>query len=456
MIQIIIALLMLVAFAWLVYFAFKGGNLMMGMLIMAIAWSTLALVGFYVIKDPTFVKANSTLIKTSLADQLKAVYQTGPEGWGPTLVNFIFGAWFGRVMLKTGIASKIIKQTVELGGDKPIVTSVLLSLVTTLVFTSMFGAGAVVAIGVIVFPILLSLGIPKKTALVEFMLSVGAGLYINPVIFSQYKMFFLDAQGKETVSYDAQYLKWGFVALAIQLLIAIIFTVLFARKKKQVHAWASEAPAAGKTSGDGENHRVPGIALVTPIVPVVLAIGFNVPVILGFLIAGFFALAVCGYMHTFKGTAEVFNKTFYDGVIDTAPLMGFMMIIPMFNASSALAVPYFNSLLGGVIPKSTLIIALAIAILAPLGLFRGPLTLAGAGAATLGILKSLSFSPHFLFPLMYAPTVTMNISSDITQSWIIWGINYTKVEPNSYLKSSAPTGWIITAILCVVTYIMYG
>lgn len=455
MIQLIIGVLLLVAFVGLAIYAFRGGNLMIGMLVMAIIWSALSIVGFYIIKDPTFVEANAKLIGTSFPDQLKAVFQSGPESWGPTLVNFIFGAWFGRVMLKTGIASKIIKLTVELGGDKPVVTSVLLSLVTTLVFTSMFGAGAVVAIGVIVFPILLSLGIPKKTALVEFMLSVGAGLYINPVIFSQYKMFFLDEAGNETVSYDSTYLKWGFIALGVQLLVAIIFTVIFSRKKKQVHAWSSPVPQNGGSKAV-EPNRVPGIALITPFVPVVLAIGFKVPVILGFLIAGFFAMAVCGYMRTWKGTAETFNKTFYDGVIDTAPLMGFMLIIPMFNAASNLAVPYFQSLLGGFIPNSTLILAIAFAILAPLGLFRGPFTLAGAGAATLGILKSLNFSPHFLFGLMYGPTVTMNISCDITQSWIIWGINYTKTEPNNYLKSSAPTGWIITAILCAATFFIYG
>ncbi|MFD0704629.1 hypothetical protein ACFQY8_02540 [Alloscardovia venturai] len=452
MIQLIIGVLLLIAFAGLVYYAFKGGNLMMGMLVMAIIWATLSIVGFMIIKDPAFLAANKAQVETSLPDHLKAVFQSGPEGWGPTLVNFIFGAWFGRVMLKTGIASKIIKLTVELGGDKPVITSILLSIVTVLVFTSMFGAGAVVAIGVIVFPILLSLGIPKKTALVSFMLSVGAGLYINPVIFSQYKMFFLDSQGRETVSYDGTYLKWGFAAMAIQLVVAIIFTIIFSRKKRQVHAWASPIPQ----NTTAEANRVPGIALITPVVPVVLAIGLKVPVILGFLIAGFFALAVCGYMRTWKGTAEVFNKTFYDGVIDTAPLMGFMLIIPMFNAASNLAVPYFQALLGGVIPNSTLIIAIAFAVLAPLGLFRGPFTLAGAGAATLGILKSLSFTNNFLFALMYAPTVTMNISSCITQSWIVWGINYTKVETNDYLKSSAVTGWIITAILSMLTFFIYG
>ena len=56
----------------------------------------------------------------------------------------------------------------------------------------------------------------------------------------------------------------------------------------------------------------------------------------------------------------------------------------------------FNALLGNVIPHNTLVISIAFALLAPLGLFRGPLTLFGCGAATLGnpernrILNSIS------------------------------------------------------------------
>ena len=129
MVQIIIGVLLLIAFFGLIVYAFRGGNLMLGMLIMAIIWASLSILGFMVIKDPSFVSTNKDLVNTSLPDHLKAVFQSGPESWGPTLVNFIFGAWFGRVMLKTGIASKIIKLTVELGGDKPVITSIMLSIV---------------------------------------------------------------------------------------------------------------------------------------------------------------------------------------------------------------------------------------------------------------------------------------------------------------------------------------
>ena len=75
-----------------------------------------------------------------------------------------------------------------------------------------------------------------------------------------------------------------------------------------------------------------------------------------------------------------------------SPLVGFLLMIPMFNKAAELCVPYFNALLGNVIPNNTLIISIAFAVLAPLGLFRGPFTLFGCGAATLGILKGIGFS----------------------------------------------------------------
>lgn len=80
-------------------------------------------------------------------------------------MNIIFrAAGFGRILVETGIAGTIIRKAVELGGDKPGLTTSLLCIVTTAIFTTAYGVGAVIAIGVIVFPILLSLGTSKPLA----------------------------------------------------------------------------------------------------------------------------------------------------------------------------------------------------------------------------------------------------------------------------------------------------
>ena len=50
----------------------------------------------------------------------------------------------------------------------------------------------------------------------------------------------------------------------------------------------------------------------------------------------------------------------------------------------------------------------------------------------------------------------MNVSCCITQSWIVWGVSYTKVSTREYLMISATAGWIITAILEIMIYVMFG
>ena len=426
---VIIGILLLISYFGLIYFAAKGGNLMLGFLIMAILWVALGAAGG----------------KISWAVAQTQVFQGGPESWGATAVVVIFGSWFGKVLVETGIASTIIRKTVELGGDKPLVTTVLLSVVTGLIFTSTFGAGAVVAIGVIVLPILLSLGVPKPLAVSSYLMSVGSGMYVNLVLFKQMQGIF---QG---FKYDSNYLKFGFTAMGVQLLVVIVMLAIRLRKSAVNHAWAAQS-ASSKSS-----QNVPAIALITPIIPVVLAIVFKWQPIPAFIVAVFYALFVCGRLKSFKDTEKIVTKTFYDGVVDVASLLGFLFILPMFNKVAGLNAPFFQSILGGVMPTSTLFLCILFAVIAPLGLFRGPLTVFGAGSATLGILTAIGgFTPALLFPLIYIPTITMNISSCPTQSWNLWALNYSKVNVKEFLKSGVFWAWIICIINTVIAFMMFG
>ncbi|MGG7058857.1 citrate transporter [Clostridium nigeriense] len=427
--DMIIGILLLLTFIAFIIYAVKGGNMMIGFLVMAIIWTALGIIGGEI----------------TWADAQTQIFQGGPESWGATAVVVIFGSWFGQVLVKTGIASKIIKLAVELGGDKPLITTILISIVTSLIFTSTFGAGAVVAIGVIVLPILLSLGVPKALAVSSYLMSVGSGMYVNIVLFKQMQGIF------EGFQYDSNYLKFGFTAMAIQLLVVIIMLAVRLRKTKVSHAWAATA------TNTPTEENVPGIALITPVLPVILAIVFKWQPIPAFIVASFYALFVCGKIKSYKDCEKVISKTFYDGVVDVASLLGFLFILPMFNKVAGFDSVFFQSILGGIMPSSTLLLCVLFAVIAPLGLFRGPLTVFGAGAATLGILNGMGiFSAELLFPLIYIPTITMNISCCPTQSWNLWAINYSKTNTKDFLRSGVIWGWIICAINSVVVYFMYG
>jgi hypothetical protein len=454
-VEYIIGIILLISFFGLAYYCIKGHNLMIGFLLITLLWTILPLGGTLFVSE-SFLASNPILQfgkDNTLIAALNKIYQSAPEGWGTTLVNVCWGAWFGRVLMDTGIASTLIRKTVELGGDKPFVTVALLNVVTALIFTAMTGAGPVIAIGVIVLPILMSLGIPKSVALFTFMGSVAAGIYINPVNFTQYRAFFLkpDEMPDFTLGWYAAH--WGYAALIIMLVITTVLAAFYLKRAKTVHAWAAQTRGAAS-----EQKNAPFYTLILPVVPVVLKIWLDFSVIGGFVIAGFLALFLCGRMKgSFKENCQLVNKLYYDGVVDTAPLVGFLLTLPMFNSVAALASPYFKVILGNVMPRSEIVVCIVFALLLCMGLFRGPMTLVGCGAATLGVLSNVaSFSVPFLYAVFAIPTITVNIGSCITQSWVAWGLAYSKVESRDFLKLSIPNAYFAGVLQYVATFIMLG
>ena len=449
--EFVIGIILVLTFFGLAYYCVKGHNLMIGFLIISIVWTALSLLGTLV-ASPTFIAENPILqfggdSGTTLVSILNKIYQSAPEGWGTTLVNVCWGAWFGRVLMETGIASTLIRKTVELGGDRPIITIVLLNVVTAFIFTAMMGAGPVIAIGVIVLPIMMSLGVPKAIAMFSFMESVAAGIYLNPVNFTQYRAFFIEVDEMPNFTLGWYAGKWGYAALIISVVVTTILAGFFLKKSKTSHAWAAQ------TRGASEQKDAPLYTLILPIVPVVLKIWLDFSVIGGFVIAGFAALFLCGKMKgSFKENCQLVNKLYYDGVVDTAPLVGFLLTLPMFNTCASYASPYFKEVLGGIMPTNEYVVCALFAALSILGFFRGPLTLYGCGAATLGVLSSVGhFSVPFLFCVFTIPATTVNVGSCITQSWIAWGLAYTKVESRDYLKLSIPFAYICSILLYILT-----
>ena len=423
--EYIIGIILLLSFFGLAYYCIKGHNLMIGFLIITVIWTVLPLFGT-LFASPAFIESNPVLqfgagTDTKLVSILNKIFQSAPEGWGTTLVNVCWGAWFGRVLMDTGIASTLIRKTVELGGDKPMVT--------------------------------MSLGVPKAIAMFSFMGSVAAGIYLNPVNFAQYRAFYItpDEMPDFTLGWYAAH--WGYAALIIMLVATTVLAAIYLKRSKTVHSWAAQSR---NSSPDQKN--APMYTLILPIVPVVLKIWLDFSVIGGFIIAGFLALFLCGRMKgTFKENCQLVNKLYYDGVVDTAPLVGFLLTLPMFNQVATYASPYFKAILGNVMPKSELAVCVIFAVLLFMGLFRGPMTLVGCGAATLGVLSNVaSFSVPFLYAVFAIPTITVNIGSCITQSWVAWGLAYTKVESRDFLKLSIPNAYLTGVIQYVAAFILLG
>ena len=442
-VNVIIGIIMILSFLGMVWYCVKGLNLMVGFAVMATFWTALALVG-------NSISPNSAMEGKSFIDVLTYVYADGPAGYAKSiLVNVFFGAFFGRVLVDTGIASTLIRKVVELGGDKPRITMGLLCVVTAIIFMSMTGIGPVISIAVIVLPIMLSLGIPAPIAMFSFMGSIMAGIFGNIVNFKQYQTIYAGFNpAAESYTYN-DYFQMGIICMAVALVVVLIVANLFLNKKT-AHAWAAKSFTV--------SDNAPAISWISVILPVLGVVIFQIPIILGFCLAGIYALITTGKMKgTYSDICRLFAKLFTDGSIDVAPMIGFLLTLSMFNNAAAYAAPYFTSILGGFVPRSALVLALAFAVLTPLGFFRGPLNLVGCGTAILAVvIATLPNAPGaFLYPLFAITTIAPQ-HLDITQSWVAWGFGYTKVSTKDYMKMSIPTGWIVGFICCILAFVLYG
>lgn len=442
-VNVIIGIIMILSFLGMVWYCVKGLNLMVGFAVMATFWTALALVG-------NSISPNSAMEGKSFIDVLTYVYADGPAGYAKSiLVNVFFGAFFGRVLVETGIASTLIRKVVELGGDKPRITMGLLCIVTAIIFMSMTGIGPVISIAVIVLPIMLSLGVPAPVAMFSFMGSIMAGIFGNIVNFKQYQTIYAGFNpAAENYTYN-DYFQMGVICMVVALVVVLIVANIF-MSKKAAHAWAAKSFTVSENA--------PAISWISVILPVLGVVIFQIPIILGFCLAGIYALITTGKLKgTYSDICRLFAKLFTDGSIDVAPMIGFLLTLSMFNNAAAYAAPYFTAILGGFVPRSALVLALIFAILTPLGFFRGPLNLVGCGTAILAVvIAALPDAPvAFLYPLFAITTIAPQ-HLDITQSWVAWGFGYTKVSTKDYMKMSIPTGWIVGFICCILAYVLYG
>ena len=424
MTNIIISILLLLTFVGFIYYIVKGGNLVIGFFVMALLWSVIGLVPF---------------------DQVVQKVIAEPAlNYGPTIIYIVFGSWFGRVLVDSGIAGSISAQTERVGRKAPIFATILVVLVTALIFSSAYGVGSVIAIGVILIPILLSIGVPKKVAIPAFTMAIGAPMYINVVLFNQIKAFF------PSVSFSGKYLIFGLAAMGVQLLGVIIFILL---NSKSIKNGEIETIDDSKQATFQKTHP---ITFIIPVLPVALNMFFHWDAIPALLLATIIALLLTGQMKSYKGLVAFINKTVSQAINDISCLIIFLMALVMFAGAATMNVPHFKSMIEVILPSSPLVLAIAIGILAPLALFRGPLHVWGAGAATAAVLAATgTFQPIFLLPLLYTASI-MAVSIDLTQSWNTWALTYSKLETKEYLKMGIPVMWVVSFVNELLVYGFFG
>lgn len=418
---------LLAAFLIVVVLIVRGQSPIIMLLLLAIVWAAMAGIGLHDI-------------------QAKVISEGGAKYAG-SVIQIVFGAWFAQILIQTGIAESVIRSAAELAGDRPVITAMVINLVTALLFTGMFGVGAAIAVGVVAIPIMLNQGIPARVAAPAFTMGVGAGLFVNPTLFAQFKPFF------PGIVYEMPWQQVWMLGLAVYVLCAWLM-IYFNLRVFGVRKLASVDTAV---TGQAPRKRTPYYTYIIPLVPVIMVLVFKWEIIAALLVSIVFALVLTARDRTFQGHLNLFNKTFYDAFPDIATIAALWIICGMIIVAGMMpqVKDALQPIFAPILPHSKLQAAVFFGVLGGvLSIYRGPLVVVGTGAAVLAIILGNHDIPvPYLYSLWLGATV-MQGSMDPTNSWTLWTIGYTRVPQLAFLKTALPWGCLMVAINSAICYFM--
>jgi Gnt-I system high-affinity gluconate transporter len=421
---------LLVAFLAVVVLIIRGQSPIIMLLLLAVAWAVIAGIG--------------------VDDIQKKIIQGGGVQFASAVIIIVFGAWFAQVLIQTGIAESVIRSAVELAGDRPLVTAMIVTLVTALLFSSMYGVGAAIAIGVIALPIMLGQGIPPHVAAPAFTMGIGAGTFVNLVQFGTFQKLF------PGIKYEAPHLTYWAVAMCVYILAAWLLTAFYLRSGGVRKMASVDIADAGETP---VRKRTPYYTYIVPIFPVLMIMILKWEIIPTFILSIVLALVLTAGARTFQGHINLFNKTFFDAFPDIATIAALWTICGMIIVAGQTpeVANALKPIFGPVLPHTPLQAAIFFGVLGGLGsIYRGPLVVIGTGAALLAIVLSNKDIPiPYLYSIWLAPTIVQG-SMDPTNSWTLWTIGYTKVSHGQFLKTALPFGCLMVAVNSLICYLMLG
>ncbi len=358
---------------------------------------------------PAMAIVIAAIVQTPLSQILNQVIAAGATRLAEAYMMVFAGAMLGRVVMQTGIAEGIIKRAAEFGGDKPLVVAVTLMAAISLLFTALYGLGAIIMVGGLALPIMMSIGVPRKLAGVLFLLAYGLGFIFNIATWGFYQ---------KTLNLDPQAIKGFAATLAlIDAAAIVVFLVIASRRMSAYGAWAVavEEEKAAKRSA-------PLMAMLVPLLPLALHIGLKWHVV-----PSFFAGAILGVLVTRpRELVKQLSSAAVKGLEDVAPAVILMIGIGMLlNATTLPAVQAsLRPMIESVNFRSPLVYVLFFGLLSPLSLYRGPLNPYGIGIGVYSLISVLGLMPPLALLAALMSVVQVQTACDPTNTHNVWIANY--------------------------------
>jgi TRAP-type mannitol/chloroaromatic compound transport system permease large subunit len=372
------------------------------------------------------------------------VLQEGAVALAATMGAIVIGSWLGSIMGETGIASTLIRKTVELGGDRPYVVALGVFVVGILVGTVTGSAPAAMLVGIIGIPTMIAMGVPPLTAAGTVVFGLAAGIPFE-LISWQYLSQTLEIP-VETVR-DFQ-----LTLFPIVLVIGIAYVVIESRRRGVQHAWAAIAPErAARRRRAGE---APWYSLITPLVPIVLALLLDVPIIPALLVGVCYALVTTTRP---SRLAVVGLKTLHRSFDTAVPPLLLFAAIGILLAAVKLpgSVEALRPIVAAVIPTHPVLFVVILGVLTPLCLYRGPFNVYGMGAGLAGVLiASGAYAPQAVLGVMASYNQTLGVS-DPTSTQTVWSAGYAGVRAEQVMLQTLPYTWAVAVGGLVLTAVRF-
>lgn len=372
---------------------------------------------------------------------LSGIIVEGSVRLASPIMAVFFGAYLGQIALMTGIAERIVKLAAEFCGDKPVIIAFVMAFVTGILFTSLTGLGAVIMIGTLVLPILISVGIPRRMAATVFLMAVGTGSLMNLSLWEF---------NRSVLGLDIDMVRPFAIKLVIVNILVVIGFVLFQARRNLLFATCA-VPV--EPIAENKKREVRSFALATPIIPLILHLAFGWPVIPAF-IGGI----LYGVLTTRpRDAVRVLTQSALKGMETGAPaiilMIGIGMLLMMSIRPEVQTVlePVLSTIRG--IPAWGFVIGFGL--LSPLVLFRGPLNPAGLGIGIFALLLSLGiFPPLVVMGLLFSLQQVQNIC-DPTNTHNVWVGSYTETPVMAITRSTIPFQMIVAFTGLILTVWLY-
>ncbi|WP_405792144.1 transporter [Streptomyces sp. NBC_01506] len=365
---------------------------------------------------------------------LDTVIQEGAPALAATMIAILLGSWLGKLLDETGIAGTLVRKIVEFGGDRPVVVALGVLGVSTVVGTVTGSAPAAMLAGIVGIPAMIAVGIPKVTAAGTILMGIAAGMPFELPIWQ----FFSTALELPVDTVRGFMIKLFPFALAA----AILFVLIETRRRGVEHAWSLKSASAKPTSRRKQLGDAPWYALLTPLVPLILALGFEIPILPSMLAGVLYALATTtrpGEMN------KRLLRTLYGAFeIAAAPIVLFIAIgILLAAVKLPGAVEALEPLIKAVSPQNPVLFVAVFTLLVPLCLYRGPLNVFGLGAGIAGVLIAAGIYPAVAVLGLATSYNQVFGVSDPTSTQTVWSAQYAGVTPQQVMLRTLPYVWAV-------------